>query len=73
MNKESATTWVILLWLARNMERFCDSWMDWGSAIFLRNCAALYTVLQRKMLKCNQLKPGLTDSCSYLTQNFTAP
>lgn len=29
------------MWLARNMERFCDSWMDWGSAIFLRNCAAL--------------------------------
>lgn len=36
-----AITWVILLWLARNMDRFCDSWMDWGSAIFLRNCAAL--------------------------------
>lgn len=29
------------MWLARNMERFCDSWIDWGSAIFLRNCAAL--------------------------------
>jgi hypothetical protein len=40
-NRESAPTWVILLWLARNMERFCDSWMDWGSAIFLRNWAAL--------------------------------
>lgn len=32
---------MILLWLARNMERFCDSWIDWGSAIFLKNCAAL--------------------------------
>lgn len=37
----SALTWVILLWLARNIERFCDSWMDWGSAIFRRNWAAL--------------------------------
>ena len=40
-----AITWVILLWLARNMDRFCDSWMDWGSAIFLRNCAALDRVV----------------------------
>lgn len=38
---ELAVTWVILLWLARNMDRFWDSWMDWGSAIFLKNCAAL--------------------------------
>ena len=29
------------MWLARNMDRFWDSWIDWGSAIFLRNCAAL--------------------------------
>lgn len=28
MNKGRAITWVILLWLARNMERFCDSWID---------------------------------------------
>ena len=34
-------TWVILLWLAKNIERFWDSWMDWGSAIFLKNWAAL--------------------------------
>jgi len=32
---------VMRLWFARNMERFWDSWMDWGSAIFRRNCAAL--------------------------------
>lgn len=32
---------MILLWLARNIDRFCDSWMDWGSDIFLRNWAAL--------------------------------
>lgn len=40
-HRECALTWVILLWLARNMDRFCDSWIDWGSAIFLRNWAAL--------------------------------
>lgn len=34
-------TWVILLWLAKNIDRFWDSWMDCGSAIFLRNWAAL--------------------------------
>lgn len=34
-------TWVILLWLARNMDKFWDSWMDEGSDIFLRNWAAL--------------------------------
>lgn len=32
---------VMRLWFARNMERFWDSWMDWGSAIFRRNWAAL--------------------------------
>ena len=40
----SARVWVtcvILLWLARNMDRFCDSWMDCGSAILRKNWAAL--------------------------------
>lgn len=46
------TTWVILLWLAKNMERFWDSWMDWGSAIFLRNWAALITTRGDKWRVC---------------------
>lgn len=36
------------MWLARNMERFWDSWMDWGSAIFRRNWAALWKQKQKQ-------------------------
>lgn len=42
-------TWVILLWLAKNIERFWDSWMDWGSAIFLKNWAALEAEEERNV------------------------
>lgn len=42
-------TWVILLWLAKNIERFWDSWMDWGSAIFLKNWAALEAEKKRNV------------------------
>lgn len=36
----------ILFWVARNIERFWDSWRDWGSAITFKNWAALKTKLQ---------------------------
>lgn len=68
-----AITWVILLWLARNMDRFCDSWIDWGSAIFLRNCAALGHGVAEKTGQAWQPKPGLMSSHSHLTQITLSP
>lgn len=47
--KVCTPTWVILLWLAKNIERFWDSWMDWGSAIFLKNWAALEVERKRNV------------------------
>lgn len=61
-------TCVILLWFARNMERFWDSWMDWGSAIFRRNWAALCkkkkttTIFPFSGTACRQIHPRSTET-----------
>ena len=44
-------TCVILLWFARNMDKFWDSWMDDGSDIFLRNWAALGKGKKQTLIK----------------------
>lgn len=51
-------TCVILLWFARNMDKFWDSWMDEGSDIFLRNWAALGK--GKKQIVIKKLTPGKT-------------
>lgn len=60
------STWVILLWFARNMERFCDSWIDWGSAIFLKNWAALKNKRNSILLISWNTLPA----CGWVTQNY---